>query len=270
MKDLEGVPVNERQKRMRKRDKYLVIVLTVLVLGVAAVAYFGYRWYGTFQYEIDNIRNLQQQSAETQVRTHQFLISSLDWSTKRQRLILYMRDKMVQEWRRCGFEADIGKAYDYAELVVRHSESYEIDPLLILAMQWKESTFIDTVKSPKGAHGLMQVMPATARPYFEIFGYSFSRGNLQRAPVNIRIGVKYFSDLVASYNDFGKSLAFYNGGVWNAYYYPDSLDRMHPETRAYVPAVLKKWDIYKEDFEAYRVDSSMVASSKKEKQRRRK
>ena len=48
--------------------------------------------------------------------------------------------------------------------VIRNSEKYEIDPELVLAVILVESTARPWARSPKGARGLMQVMPHMAKP----------------------------------------------------------------------------------------------------------
>lgn len=50
-------------------------------------------------------------------------------------------------------------------LIVESSRRYGIDPLLIYSQMHQESTFKITARSPKGASGLMQLMPATARRF---------------------------------------------------------------------------------------------------------
>jgi soluble lytic murein transglycosylase-like protein len=105
-----------------------------------------------------------------------------------------------------------------------------ISPALVAAVAWRESRFNPAARSPKGARGVMQLMPATAR----------SLGVDPDDPVaNVAGGTAYLSGLMARYDgDLVKSLAAYNAG-------PGAVDRWHgvppfAETRAYVAAILDR------------------------------
>jgi hypothetical protein len=89
--------------------------------------------------------------------------------------------------------------------IVDSSRRYSVDPLLIYSQMHQESTFKARALSPKGASGLMQLMPATARR----FGVS----NIWDARQNIDAGVKYMRWLLDTFNgDVVLALAGYNAG----------------------------------------------------------
>ena len=108
-----------------------------------------------------------------------------------------------------------------------------VDPFLIKAIIKAESNFDPTAVSPKGAQGLMQLMPATAR-------------NLQITDPfdpqeNITGGTKYLRYLLDSYRwDVELSLAAYNAGPGNV---KQAIPNI-PETRAYVVKVLDNYQSY--------------------------
>jgi soluble lytic murein transglycosylase-like protein len=68
-----------------------------------------------------------------------------------------------------------------AAAVIRYSGKYDLDPDLVTAVLLVESTARPWARSPKGAHGLMQVMPAMVRP----MGIA---GNLSTIETNIEAG----------------------------------------------------------------------------------
>lgn len=85
------------------------------------------------------------------------------------------------------------------------SRRYGIDPLLIYAQMHQESSFKIKATSYKGASGLMQLMPATAR--------RFGVTNIYDPKQNIDAGVKYMRWLLNTFNqDVVLALAGYNAG----------------------------------------------------------
>ena len=80
-----------------------------------------------------------------------------------------------------------------------------IDPLLVAAVVQTESAFDDLAVSPRGACGLMQLMPATA----QYFGVS----NVYDPSENLEAGTRYLVSLLRRFDgDLGLSLAAYNAG----------------------------------------------------------
>lgn len=89
--------------------------------------------------------------------------------------------------------------------IVESSRRYAIDPLLIYAQMHQESTFKINATSPKGASGLMQLMPATAR--------RFGVTKIYDPKQNIDAGVRYMRWLLDTFNgDVVLALAGYNAG----------------------------------------------------------
>ncbi len=119
------------------------------------------------------------------------------------------------------------------ELVNRASDRHLIDPDLINSVIRAESDFNPKAVSPKGARGLMQLLPQTASR----LGVkdSFDAG------ANIEGGTRYLRELLALYNnDLIKALAAYNAG-------PQSVQRYrgvppYRETRGYVARVIREFN----------------------------
>ncbi|HEX5379016.1 MAG TPA: transglycosylase SLT domain-containing protein [Phenylobacterium sp.] len=110
------------------------------------------------------------------------------------------------------------------------SDRMGLDPALLEAVAWRESGFNPAARSPKGARGVMQLMPGTARDL----------GVDPDDPgANITGGGLYLRRLLGRYDgDVVKALAAYNAG-------PGAVDRHggvppFPETRSYVAAILDR------------------------------
>lgn len=89
--------------------------------------------------------------------------------------------------------------------ILESSKRYNIDPLLIYAQMHQESAFKLKATSHKGASGLMQLMPATAR--------RFGVTSIYDPKQNIEAGVKYMRWLLDTFKgDVILALAGYNAG----------------------------------------------------------
>ncbi len=121
----------------------------------------------------------------------------------------------------------------YEDLILQHAAEHDISADLVRAVIQVESGFNPRARSVKGAMGLMQLMPATARELGVTDAYDPAQ--------NIRGGVAYLKQLLTRY-DFNVELALaaYNAG-------PEAVTRYgavppYRETRNYVSKVQKKAD----------------------------
>jgi soluble lytic murein transglycosylase len=105
----------------------------------------------------------------------------------------------------------------YRELIYKYSIKYDIDPLLAAAIVKVESSFQPYAKSPKGAIGLMQVMPETGREIARKLKLkSFTIEDLYDPEINLQIGFYYLTMLREKFNgNIYLTLAAYNGGYTN-------------------------------------------------------
>lgn len=105
---------------------------------------------------------------------------------------------------------------------------YQIDPALIYALIRQESRFKEAAKSRRGARGVMQVMPRTARFAARAAGLGrIDRSDLMVPEINIAVGQAYVAHLM-EHDTAGRNLLFtlaaYNAG-------PGNLGKWLPKTR---------------------------------------
>ncbi len=103
------------------------------------------------------------------------------------------------------------------DIVERHARRFGEDPLFVTAVMKVESNFVKSAKSPRGAVGLMQVMPSTAEEMAEELGLKeYSTADLEAPETNILVGTYYLSKLRKEYDsDDIQVLAAYNAGGKN-------------------------------------------------------
>ena len=128
---------------------------------------------------------------------------------------------------------------------------YKDDPLFIAAIIKVESNFFWRAKSPRGALGLMQVMPATGKEIAsELKIRNFEPESLHHPRLNIQFGTHYISKLRKEFGDQDITvLAAYNGGKKNVKDWLDSkqktsldsTDILFPETKNFVTQVLRTY-----------------------------
>jgi soluble lytic murein transglycosylase-like protein len=100
----------------------------------------------------------------------------------------------------------VGRIYRnrYDEAILRAAEEHSLDPALIKAVIHAESAFNPQAVSPKGALGLMQLMPGTAR----MMGVR----NAFVPESNIAGGTRYLAQLIKRHGRLDHALAAYNAG----------------------------------------------------------
>jgi Soluble lytic murein transglycosylase and related regulatory proteins (some contain LysM/invasin domains) len=107
------------------------------------------------------------------------------------------------DWNWLAKQRDRRSSYD--SYIDRYAAQYHVDPVLVRAVIQVESDFNPHCVSNKGARGLMQLMPETAREY--------GVRNVFEPEDNIRGGVHNLADLLGRYRgDLRRTLAAYNAG----------------------------------------------------------
>lgn len=157
----------------------------------------------------------------------------------------------------------------YEELVRAHAAKAEVDPDLILAIIRQESVFNPQARSPAGAHGLMQLMPATAKVEAARLSTGYvdrvtkvamnqqakNKKNLLDPDTNLTLGIHHVRTLLAKYGNPVYVLSAYNASPaaaqrWMAKIPTHDIltfiERIpYKETRAYVKLVLRNYFYYK-------------------------
>jgi len=121
----------------------------------------------------------------------------------------------------------------YDQIIRRIAQQYDVDPELIHSIIKAESNYDSQAVSPKGAVGLMQLMPDTAKEY----GVSNRYDPIE----NIEGGTKFLKDLFQTYDQRDDLvLAAYNAG-------PGAVKKHkgippYPETVQYIQRVKSYWN----------------------------
>ena len=139
------------------------------------------------------------------------------------------------------------------DLVRDKSRATGLDPELLYAVIEQESRFSACAVSPKGAAGLMQLMPATQATYGVADPFDPER--------NVATGAKFLQSLLSRFGDLSLALAAYNAG-------PETVARCGgipniPETRNYVSRILTRYAMLKEDHPGLAPKKNVAASKAK-------
>jgi len=120
-------------------------------------------------------------------------------------------------------------ARPFADLIATVAADQNVDARLVHAVIETESNYQARARSPKGAQGLMQLMPATARQYGVRNSYD--------PQANVTAGVRHLKDLLSRF-ELPLALAAYNAGEGTIRRYGGVPP--FPETQNYVSRILKK------------------------------
>lgn len=143
---------------------------------------------------------------------------------------------------------DAARPVVHKDLINRSAAETKIDPLLIMALVREESSFRKRARSPRGAIGLMQIMPDTAREMAARLNMPhLTEADFEKPEINLMLGSHYLALLREEFGDnMVAVLAAYNAGPakarsWNVQH-PLMLDDIRfPETRAFVENVLNTY-----------------------------
>jgi soluble lytic murein transglycosylase-like protein len=149
---------------------------------------------------------------------------------------------------------------DVDQYIVDAGKRNSVDPLLLYAIMHQESTFKKHAVSPKGARGLMQLMPATARR-FGVTKIFDPKQNIEGGARYMRFLLDYFDDSVQL------ALAGYNAGEGAVVKYGYRVPP-YAETREYVRRIGRRYTLIRDPMAAQhanRFSPQQLAAVKQEK-----
>jgi soluble lytic murein transglycosylase-like protein len=131
----------------------------------------------------------------------------------------------------------------FADEIRTAAAKHRLDPLLVAAVVEIESNFVPDAVSPKGAVGLMQLMPV----HFGVAGVPVDPAQ------NLEFGARYLSELERRFGTLPVALAAYHAG-------PGAVERAggsapYRSTRGYVAKVLSAYGRYRADADGSRFDA---------------
>lgn len=125
-------------------------------------------------------------------------------------------DRAILTLARAGHLDDLERRFPtpYTALVERHARAHGLDPALLYGIIKSESAFMPDARSPAGALGLMQLMPATARETAQRLGVRLdSAWRLYEPDTNIELGSAYLHQLLERFGgNLALAAAAYNAG----------------------------------------------------------
>lgn len=139
----------------------------------------------------------------------------------------------------------------YTARLIAFAEEHALDPALVAAVVRCESRFKARAVSPRGAAGLMQIMPETGMWIAQQLEIpDFEAGRLTEPALNLRLGTWYLRHLLDRFGNEHDALTAYNAGPGNAELWADGSGSVFPETRAYVERVSRCIPVYRLYFAA--------------------
>jgi soluble lytic murein transglycosylase len=124
-------------------------------------------------------------------------------------------DRCIHASERTRDEIDLAQRFPmpFRDAVVEHARASGVDPALVFGLIRQESRFVREARSPVGASGLMQLMPATARTVAQRLGIGLTPQTIDDLDTNLALGTAYLRQRL---DDFGGSAplaaAAYNAG----------------------------------------------------------
>jgi len=138
---------------------------------------------------------------------------------------------------------DVGHLTD---VIYSESQKYSYDPMFLLAIILTESSFRKGEISPKGASGLMQVIPFVGEDVANRAGVDWEGpATLDEAESNIKLGSRHLFEQILKFGDVKKALVSYNMGETRL---RDLMRQERPLPKAYINTVERFYKMLKETY----------------------
>lgn len=126
---------------------------------------------------------------------------------------------------RVGTDQTIRYPIAYSDHLKARAQSVNIEPAWVYGLMRAESLFETTAKSPVGARGLMQLMPATGKKVAQQLGMPLANTEeLYDSKINMTLGTQYLADMLQRFNgNMVLATAAYNAG-------PHRVEKWLPES----------------------------------------
>ncbi|MFH2048719.1 MAG: lytic transglycosylase domain-containing protein [bacterium] len=145
-----------------------------------------------------------------------------------------------------GFNED--EVTKLTNVIYSESKKYQYDPLFVLAVILAESSLKKGQESPKGAKGLMQVVPFVGKELASRSGIDWQGSETLFEPeTNIKLGTLHLFEQILKFGDVKKALAAYNMGETRL---RGLLKQDKPVPQKYINKVLEYYEMLKETYRA--------------------
>ncbi|AXF18696.1 lytic transglycosylase [Paraburkholderia caledonica] len=172
-------------------------------------------------------------SADTASRTSP---SVPDETNGRQSVVIQPRNPLSPDPVQQASAAAAARVIAFSPIIDRAARAAGLDSALLMAVIEVESGGNPQAVSPKGATGLMQLMPGTA--------VRLGASDLFDVDQNVTAGARYLKDLMRQFGDLSIALAAYNAGEGAVQKYGGQIPP-YAETLSYVPKVMARYKWYR-------------------------
>jgi soluble lytic murein transglycosylase-like protein len=184
--------------------------------------------------QINQLKTIFLSDSQLKTRQIQELDAGISFQNKKRQFITLARDSIIMKYNN---KITYEEAYDIAEFNLYISEKYQLDPILLLAIQRQESIFNKNAVSHVGAIGLNQIYPMTGRILCDAMDIEYSPSILYDTKINTELAAKYLTYLRAEYHKLDYILIGYNAGPKWIHYHKLKKYELPEETQEYVIAV---------------------------------